>query len=166
MAAIDIRPVRPGDENILAEIYCASWRSGFVDLITKAVMDRYADYEKVAARYKELLKDSSRHGYLLSIDGEPHCMAFWDVSREETMPDYAELLCIHSKPGNWGKGCGTAMMERVIADAKAAGYKKMMIWMFEENTRALKLYEKFGFRRNGIKKDLLGAVEMMLEGEI
>ena len=63
MAVIDIRPVRPGDENILSEIYCASWRSGFADLITEEVMDRYADYEKVAARYKELLKDPSRHGF-------------------------------------------------------------------------------------------------------
>ena len=166
MAAINIRSVRPGDENILAEIYCASWRSGFSALITKEVMDRYADYEKVAARYKELLKNSARHGYLLSIDGKPHCMAFWDVSREETMQDYAEFLCIHSMPDNWGRGCGTAMMERIIADAKAAGYRKMMIWMFEENTRALRLYEKFGFSPNGIKKDPLGSVEMMLEGEL
>lgn len=165
MNEITIRPVRPGDEETLARIYCESWRSGFADLITEEVMNRYADYDRLVVRYRELLKDSSRHGYLLSVNGKSHCMAFWDVSRDETRPDYAELICIHSLPDNWGKGCGTAMMERIIADVKAAGYKKMMIWMFEENTRALRLYEKFGFRRNGIKKEPLGAVEMMLERE-
>ena len=166
MEQIELRPVRPGDEEALARIYCGSWRSGFAGMITDEVMNRYADYDRVRDRYTAILKDmGSRRGYLISVDGKPHCMAFWDVSREADMPGYAELVCIHSLPDNWGKGCGTMMMERVIADVKAAGYKKMMIWMFEENTRALRLYEKFGFRRNGIKKDPLGAVEMMLEQE-
>ncbi len=36
------------------------------------------------------------------------------------MPGAAELRCIHSLPENWRRGCGSRMMERVLADVKVA----------------------------------------------
>lgn len=112
-------------------------------------------------RYAALLESGASHGYLLFVGDAPHGIAFWDNTREENMPGYAELICIHSLPDNWGKGCGSFMLEHVMCEAKSVGFQKMMLWVFEENTRARHFYEKHGFTRTEQTKTAHGAVEIM-----
>ena len=72
-----------------------------------------------------------------------------------------ELICIHSLPENWRRGYGSAMMERLLADVKEAGYETLVLWVFEKNTSAIRFYESFGFAPSGKKRPSLGAVEEM-----
>ena len=92
---------------------------------------------------------------------QPSRTAWWSEARDADMAGCAELICIHSLPENWRKGCGRAMMERVLADVKKAGYETLVLWVFEKNTRAIRFYESFGFVPSGKKRPSLGAVEEM-----
>ena len=82
------------------------------------------------------------------------------------MPEYAELICIHSLKDNWHKGYGGMMMDRVLGDVKAAGYSKIMLWVFDNNIRAIRFYGKHGFTASGRKQPALGAVEEMYVCEL
>ena len=53
------------------------------------------------------------------------------------------------------------MMRRVLEDVRAAGYSKIMLWVFDNNVRAIKFYEAHGFAASGKKQPALGAVEEM-----
>ena len=77
------------------------------------------------------------------------------------MPGAAELRCIHSLPENWRRGCGSRMMERVLADVKAAGYTKLLLWVFTDNVRAIRFYEVQGFTFGGRKQPAFGTTEEM-----
>ena len=46
----------------------------------------------------------------------------------------------------WGLGIGSAMFEELIAAARDRGISQMELEVIEGNTRAMALYEKFGFR--------------------
>lgn len=48
-------------------------------------------------------------------------------------------------------GLGSAMMETAIAQAKENGFEQMELGVFEDNPRAIHLYEKFGFEKYGIQ---------------
>ena len=76
------------------------------------------------------------------------------------MPDYAEIICIHSLPDNWRKGFGSKMMDRLLADIAQAGFKKVMLWVFVENTRARAFYETKGFRPTNKIKPSFGTMEI------
>ena len=67
---------------------------------------------------------------------------------------------------NWGKGYGTMMMEHVLSEMKAVGFEKAMLWVFEENIRARKFYEKHGFSFNGKKKEFSNAMEVMYRRDL
>ena len=58
------------------------------------------------------------------------------------------------------------MLERVLADVKNAGYSKIMLWVFDNNVRAIKFYEAHGFAASGRKQPALGAVEEMYLKEL
>ena len=97
---------------------------------------------------------------MLSVDGRPHCIAWWDASRDDDMEGAAELICIHSLPDNRRKGYGCAMMDRVISDMRAAGYKEAVLWVFTENTAARMFYEAKGFSASDKIRPILGAEEI------
>ena len=52
----------------------------------------------------------------------------------------------------WGKGVGKLAIEQVIEHAKALGYKKIYAEARPENSRAIGLYGKCGFKSLGLKK--------------
>lgn len=52
-------------------------------------------------------------------------------------------------PGFRGMGLGKKMMEYTIAWAKANGLEKINLDVFSNNQRAIKLYQKYGFRKEG-----------------
>lgn len=49
----------------------------------------------------------------------------------------------------WGRGVGSALMEEVIAHARAQGVEIIELEVRSDNPRAIRLYEKFGFVRIG-----------------
>lgn len=158
---VNIRRVKLGDEKSLAYIQTESWKEAFRDIVQADLLSKCTELGYVTAIYRKLLEEQKGNGYILELDGKPHCIAWWDVSREKDMQGYAELICIHSLKDNWHKGYGSMMMRRVLEDVKAAGYSKIMLWVFDNNVRAIKFYEAQGFVASGKKQPALGAVEEM-----
>lgn len=161
MESVTIRRVAKGDEHILAYIQTESWKAAFRDIIPEDLLAKYTQPEKAAEMYRKLLEDGKGNGYLLEVNGKPHCIAYWDATRESDMPGYAELICIHSLQDQWHRGYGSKMMDRVFSDVQKAGYSKIMLWVFEKNRRAIEFYKAKGFTASGRFQSALGAAEVM-----
>ena len=110
--------------------------------------------------YKKLLKEKKGNGYILTLDGQPHCIAWWDAARDPELYGKAELICIHSLPHNWRKGYGSLMMDRVLADIRNAGFSEVVLWVFFDNIRARRFYEAKGFCATEYLKQGLGVQEI------
>lgn len=158
-----IRKVQAGDEEVLAYIQTESWKAGFREILSEDILRKTTDINRATAMYKRLLDRHIGHGYILEVKGLPHCIAWWDKTREDDMLDCAELICIHSLQDNWGKGYGTKMIEKVLGDIKAAGYTKVMLWVFVDNSRARRFYESCGFVTNGKTKPCFETLEICYE---
>ena len=158
-----IRRAQPGDEAALAYIQTESWKAGFRDILPPDTLARFTQLDRVTAMYRRSLAPDQGIGYLLCVDGEPHCIAWWDKSREADMPEYAELICLHSLPNRWRQGFGSKMMDAVLRDIREAGYSKVMLWVFTDNSRARGFYEAQGFAPNGKIKTGFDAEEICYE---
>jgi len=51
-----------------------------------------------------------------------------------------------------GRGVGRALLEGAVAWARAARIRKLELHVFPHNTRAIRLYEAFGFEREGYRR--------------
>lgn len=158
-----IRRAVNGDETILALIQTESWKAAFRKIISAELLAKYTDVAQAKRMYKGLLQENRGNGYILSIDGIPHCIAWWDSTREKNMRGCAEIICIHSLQAHWGQGYGSRMMDRLLSDIASAGYLKVMLWVFEDNERARKFYEARGFRATGDVQPAFGASEICYE---
>ena len=77
------------------------------------------------------------------VDGEAAgCVALrpWDAAR-------CEAKRLYVRPAFRGRGIGRALVEWVVAEARAAGYREMLGDTMPVMERALAMYEAFGFER-------------------
>ena len=156
-----IRRAVPGDESTLAYIQTESWKAAFKNILSEEDLERCTVLDRATQMYRKLLLENKRNGYILELDGKGHLIAWWDRTREPDMPGYAEIICIHSLQDNWRKGFGSKMMDKLLHDIANVGYKRAMLWVFDENDRAKKFYEAKGFLKNGKAKTGLGVTEVM-----
>ena len=157
---VQIRKVQPGDETALAYVQTESWKAAFADILDKETLERCTDRTKAENMYRSLLAEGKGNGYLLTLDGKAHCIAWWDAARDADMNGKAELICIHSLPDHWHHGYGGMMMSRVLSDIKDAGYSEVVLWVFTANRRARAFYEAIGFQAMDKTKQARGAEEI------
>jgi GNAT superfamily N-acetyltransferase len=82
---------------------------------------------------------------LATIDGQPAgCIA---LRRADA--DRAEAKRLYVRPAFRGCGLGRALMEWVMAEARAAGYREIVGDTMPVMRDALALYERMGFERTG-----------------
>ena len=75
----------------------------------------------------------------------------------------AELYALYVHPVWWSTGTGRALMDHVLAKARAAGYARITLWVLEANARARRFYARAGFAADGARHvldDLGGVTEI------
>lgn len=161
MADISIRRAIPGDEQVLAYIQTESWKAAFAGILSPEELERCTDIQKAEQMYHNVLRRDGCNMAIEFVDGKPHCIAAWGKNRCDLGETVGELICIHSLQNNWAKGYGFAMMEYVLTQLQQANYESVILWVFEENIRARKFYEKHGFELTEQKKLANGIAELM-----
>ena len=164
--SISIRRAEAGDEDTLAYIQTESWKAAFCHILDSDTLMRCTDLPRSTAMYRRLLEQGKGNGYLLSVDGTPHCIAWWDRARDADCCACAELICIHSLPDRWHRGDGSRMMKQVLDDIRKAGFEIVVLWVFRQNERARQFYEKHGFSPDGKEKAFGGVQEIRYQKQL
>jgi GNAT superfamily N-acetyltransferase len=87
------------------------------------------------------------------VDGTPGPFPGGQDSAEASV---AELYALYVAPEWWSTGTGRALMDRVLAEVRAEGYPRIVLWVLTENARARRFYERCGFRLSGAAHVLHG----------
>lgn len=79
----------------------------------------------------------------------------WCDIRREFFPSRAHrgTLGMGLLPEWRGRGVGRRLLEATLAQARRSGFKRIELDVYADNSRAIALYEKAGFAREGIVRD-------------
>ena len=144
MSEIVIRNVRFEDLRNVSEIVVESWKTAYRGIVA----DEYLDSLTVDQNYKKRINDYTENGFIVAErDNEVvgFCRYGFENAYGEMFPDVdCELHALYVKPNCKGVGIGTKIINYVINEFKAKGYKKMILWCFKDNYPARMFYEKMG----------------------
>ncbi len=73
--------------------------------------------------------------------------------RDDPLSGYGEIFAIYVLKEYLGKKVGFALMN--AAFDQLAAYDRIVVWVLQGNKRAIRFYERYGFRFDGTQKEIL-----------
>ncbi len=140
-----IRKVNQNDSlGEITSIYEESWKYAYKGIIPQDYLDGLSGKQWTFAA------DNPDRASLIMLDGEKIIgTASFGKSRLSDMPGWGEIISIYFLPEYMGKGYGNQLLQAAVSGLADCGYKDIFLWVLEENLRAIRFYEKNGFRFSG-----------------
>ncbi|MFR8178056.1 MAG: GNAT family N-acetyltransferase [Christensenellales bacterium] len=85
--------------------------------------------------------------YLAKMDGEGEIIGTASLNRKPRRMSHRGEFGISLKKAWWGCGAASALTEAVLAFARENGFEQLNLEVRSSNARAIRLYEKYGFRK-------------------
>ena len=90
--------------------------------------------------------DSTDHAqYFAKVDGE--IIGTASLNRRSNRMSHRGVFGISLKKAWWGRGAASALMEAILVFAKENDFEQLNLEVRSDNARAIRLYEKYGFRK-------------------
>ena len=154
MTAIAIRSATEAD----AAAICVIYNQGIEDRI--ATLE--TELRTPAERRQWLSARGPRHPVFVAEAASPSgedttTVVGWsslNVYNPRPAYQYVADFSIYIERGWRGKGVGRRLLEHLIEQARALGYHKMMLSTFPFNASGVALYERMGFTRAGVFREM------------
>lgn len=145
---ITIKKADISDIQTLAEIHSVSLITSLGGLFPEETVLEFFGLQRRLIGFTKEFKKGSPTNYLVYNDMEPIGVFTYGPSRYIEVDDKTiELWRVYLLPGYWGKGAAKPAVDLILSDIKDAGFKRVILWAMEENLRARRFYEKYGFTR-------------------
>ncbi len=146
-----IRRADKNDAPALAAILTQSWKEAYAHILPTAELDSAADKERYTAVFTSMAQNRANMFLVAYCGGIPCGMLLFCPARDEDLSDYAEIVALYTLQKYWGSGLGRALTEKALDEIQPQ-YAGAALWVLQENARARRFYEKFGFAPDGKTK--------------
>jgi ribosomal protein S18 acetylase RimI-like enzyme len=136
-----VRPATPDDAQAIAEIQVETWRAAYLGVMPREVLDGL-DANESTRTWRHWLSVETTAQFVAERSGAVVGFASVGPSRHE--PESGEVYSIYVRPDAWGTGSGSALMDAAVAWL-ADRWQEAILWVAEENTRARRFYERYGW---------------------
>ncbi|HVS84276.1 MAG TPA: GNAT family N-acetyltransferase [Gaiellaceae bacterium] len=143
--AVTIRAASAGDVEALAALAARTWLDAFGDSLPPAEAAAEIERTRSPERFRRALAERT----VLVAEREGRLAGYAELSDGELERLYVDMP-LH------GHGIGARLAAAALAHPRLARAERVRLQVWERNERALRLYERLGFRRGGVVRFTLG----------
>ena len=128
-----------------AYVHWKSWQDAYSGLIDQAYLDNLTIEKctEMAFRWPDHLLVAKENDKVVGFVGYGIC---------KDLPEAGEVFAIYVLKEYYNKKIGYALM--CAALEKLSEYRRIAVWVLEGNHRAIRFYERCGFRFDGTRKQI------------
>jgi ribosomal protein S18 acetylase RimI-like enzyme len=153
---LTVRKALPKDAIIYTDCHISCWQSAYKGIVPDDFLSNMvAEKKKLVERYSNILANPGNCLYYCVLDADK-MVGFLCINKNRNgdTPDVGEVWAIYLIENYCGKGYGKQLLDFEINELKCSGCKEIFLWVFEDNNRARRFYEKHGFRFDGITREM------------
>ena len=136
------------DRTAVGGVYAASWKEAYRGILPQSSLDALR-----AERWSGCLDLPGRHNFLLLDGGQIVGVSAVSAARAQDMAGWGEVISLYLLPAYQGRGYGKALLTAALQHLGNLGFRQAYLWVLEENRRARRFYEAFGFRESGVVQE-------------
>ncbi len=135
----------------VAGVHVRSWQVAYRGLIDDGYLDALSVSDR-ASRYRFDSSDpASPRVRVLERDGDIVGLSITSLDLDD--PVLGVLGALYVEPGHWSSGAGRALITDARAVLASLGCSRAALWVLEGNQRAMKFYERDGWRPSGDRRN-------------
>ncbi len=161
---MNVRPAIVADADAIAEVHVRSWQAAYRGQIPDDHLDSLS-IERRASVWKEMLgrEMPDAGAFVLEDGGGILGFAHVSPSRDADAPaSTGELTAIYLAPDRRGRGGGRLLIDIAITSLRAAGFRRVTLWVLDSNAAARRFYERAGWMADGgVKTDDRGSFALV-----
>ena len=143
MLKLSLRKIQISDKKYFAKW----WRNKELLKLTSGVLGPISN-KKVEKYFSALFKNNEDYHFVIMLNRK----AIGHIALAKRKNGWHETQIIIGEKEYWSKGYGTKAIQLLIKKAKQFGVSKIYLEVRPNNIRAVKTYEKCGFKKSEIKK--------------
>jgi ribosomal protein S18 acetylase RimI-like enzyme len=145
-----IRRATAPDAETVGRIHVESWNVAYRGIMPDDVIAQ-TDLSYRTTFWAKRIADPDWPVFIIDDGGESvaFCQMIPSPDPEVDPSRVGLITSLHALPHLRGRGYGTALVNRVLAEFKQRGFEELTLWVLEKNLQARRFYEKYGFRLDG-----------------
>jgi GNAT superfamily N-acetyltransferase len=151
---VSVRVATVADAAAIARVHVLGWQVAYRGLVPDTILDGLS-IERRAAFWTNVI-DQPRYPGQGTWVAESNRVVVGFLTcgpcRDGDGAGLGELQAIYALPERWGAGVGHALHEVCVVRLVGDGFPAATLWVLEGNARALKFYERHGWKPDGASK--------------
>lgn len=147
--SVTIRPARPDDAAGLVQLGSSVGREDGAWLLTSEGWRSVAEER----RYLRALRRYAHAAVFVAEDGDDIVGRLSLARDNHPSSQHVADLGLMVAASHRRRGIGRALLEQAVSWARDTGVRKLELHVFPWNEPAIRLYETFGFEREGLRRD-------------
>ena len=151
---VEVREARVNDANAIAEIYTASWKSTYADILPESLLNSLS-VESLSKEWTGKIERGDSSIYVAESKGEIIGFAELGSNEDEDLKneklDIVELHALYFHPSTVNQGLGTQMWG--VLEEQLIG-KLVVLWVLRDSSDARHFYIKHGFEQDLVEGQL------------
>jgi len=158
-----VRAATVDDADAMGEFHVRAWQDAYRGLMPDDFLDALDPAPRTAGWREAIVTPVPHLGVLVADDGAGGIVGLvtYARARDADGEGTGEIFAIYAAAEHWGRGVGPALHDAAIAGLTAEGFTEAVLWVLATNARAIRFYERNGWRPDGAAKtDTMGSLSI------
>ena len=148
---MSIRRAVAADAAAIASVSVRGWQVAYRGLLPDAYLDALSIAERRLAWHHYLVRELP--GYRMWVIEEDDAVLGFTrtgpAADADAGPEVGQVFGLYVDPRHFGTGLGRALLQHALDDLRRRGYREAIVWAFQGNERAARLYRRAGLALDG-----------------
>jgi GNAT superfamily N-acetyltransferase len=146
-----IRRAEISDAPAMGDLHVRSWQAAYRGIVPDKVLDAMSVESRIASWRAILTGHSLREAAWVAFDdcGAAGGIVSAGPSGDDGAAEAGEVYVLYLLPATWGTGLAEALFSSAMAWLRLQRFEQATLWVFAENARARRFYEREGWSWDG-----------------